>query len=116
MTDTEIICDWMEPEWETMDKYDFRWHGARLDGGEWTPFAPETLSLDELWKVEHQLSGLQRIAYSNRLDAQMAVGQWIWHATAEQKIKALAAVLRQTSVRRHQDASHDVEVPRPIEV
>ncbi len=100
--DAEIICAWMEP----VPELPMFWDGHEYsysDGGVWLlvrgpggsmKWEAKRLNLDDLHDAESQLAGLQRISYSNRLEAQMGAGQWIWHATTEQKIRALASAIR----------------------
>jgi hypothetical protein len=110
VTDQEVICAWMEPEpiaaaastvsaggwWK-------RYAGVQRSGPAWvlTPFSgpwlPRALTLDTLWEVEERLDAYQKGQYTTALLAIIAVPfrcGWTWHATPEQKIKALAAVLR----------------------
>jgi hypothetical protein len=65
-------------------------HGDELE------LKPTSLNLDRLWEAEEQLSHEQRLCYSHELDATLSWGAyaWSWHATAAQKIKTLAAVIR----------------------
>ena len=91
MTDNEVICAWMELE-------------------------PRQLTLDALWRVEERLrldaegrkqklieclttddkAVIRRwVNYALALNREFAIaGTYSWHATPEQKIKALATVLR----------------------
>ncbi len=121
MTDEEIICGWMEPkppedsaplsrtyrgdifsdgEFWMADEYTTVWH-----------VVPLTLDLDALHLVEARLTDIQWATYQlalasvidpkKRISEQelLAMRPWVWklfqHASAEQKIKALAAVLRE---------------------
>lgn len=95
MTDAEVICAWMEPRpGSAAEAYNSRW----WNGSPWTELRPFNLTLDALREVESRLSEAQwdryealalkwRYEYSSSYRAAL-------HASAEQKIKALAAVLR----------------------
>ena len=100
MTDEEVICTWMQPKplvsigalcaaggsaavpkwWEP------HWELA----GEWQPIS---LSLDLLWEVEERLVQMKNARWV-QVELQEQHIFWIWHATAEQRIQALAVVLR----------------------
>lgn len=112
MTDVEVICNWMEPKLVNDKFSEEAWESvmaATLDGnplpatpkgwwgwvcvyehGDKPELRPACLSLDRLWKAEERLSPGQRLNYSQKL-----ISMWPWHATAEQKIKVLAAVIRE---------------------
>ena len=91
MTDEEVICAFMEPEADLRIDSDFEWWGQIWSNGVRSVF-PRTLTLDALWEVEERLTTLQAVNYAGLLlDGQEG---WTWHATAAQKIKALATVLR----------------------
>lgn len=117
MSDEEVICDFVEPlatidcaaggkrslaDW-------WRRETAWSDTLVWKPWVPARLTLDALWKVEDRLSEQQRRHYcvlifhavcteartSNLIEDTMTKNRWpMIHASAAQKIKALAAVLR----------------------
>jgi len=91
MTDEEVICTWMEPKPDGRAK-----RGAskglwwiRVRGVRWFP---SVLTLDRLWEVE------DRLIHQGRADeyrySLVHRDAYFFHATAAQKIKALAAVLR----------------------
>lgn len=84
MTDAEVICTFMEP---------------KPDPEELRLWLPGSLTLDALWEVEERLTAEQFAAYIERLEDGwdingLARDYGLVHARAEQKIKALAAVLR----------------------
>jgi hypothetical protein len=91
VTDEEMICNFMEPKPEGRpSSYGsgevwWRW-GWRYIG-----WLPRPLTLDALWEVEARLTDEQCSRYTREL----VMLPWLWHATAAQKIKALAAVLRE---------------------
>lgn len=93
MTDAEVICAFMEsrPPANTIHVQ----RGADWWlwwGGEWTPI---DLTLDALWKVEERLRlGSQEERRSYRNFGRSIPAAQKWHATPEQKIAALAVVLR----------------------
>lgn len=95
--DAEVICTWMQgfdpraPQSFRFNIDNLTWWGARFDAGEWEYFT-RTLTLDALWEVEEQL--IQE-GHGDRY-RKFLVHQdcYFWHATAEQKIMALASVLR----------------------
>lgn len=109
MTDAEVICTWMEPrsadaqfrsdiECDQTGWWRHKWSVPNQCYRAW-PNGDKTDSLDALWEVEAKLIGL---GYRDHLDNAISLEVWrdavddasTWHATAEQKIKALAAVLR----------------------
>jgi hypothetical protein len=110
MTDQEVICTWMEPKptaaassTVSAGAWWNRYAGVQRSGPAWvlTPFSgpwePCPLTLDALWEVEERLTPEQQGQYTTALLAIIAVPfrcGWTWHATPEQKIKALASVLR----------------------
>ena len=111
MSDAEVICGWMEPmPLESPGAYCERihadggnhtwpdwWEESEEYGGEWQP---TTIALNECHEVEAQLTEEQWNEYQSMLDAYCLswpfgkLNWWAIHATAEQKVKALAAVIR----------------------
>jgi hypothetical protein len=85
MTNVEIICTFMEPHWKTRMPYAYPFNPAVMP----------TLDLDALHEVEARLTYAQWDGYGAAMAS--LVGRTapnLLHASAEQKIKALAAVLR----------------------
>lgn len=100
MTDKEFICQFMET------KPDPNTHGGtcRSPKGWWFWYGKwETtkLTLDALWEVEERLTDEQWQEYDAELGGSttsvLSPNFGMIHATAEQKIKALASVLREGS-------------------
>ncbi len=112
MTDSEVICTWMDPKppigWLAAEfsLQRSRWWLASSDWDEW---APMPLTLDALWEVEERLTKDQWQSYCATFavenigrdiaDEQTYENQVIWdrihlHASPFVKIRALAAVLR----------------------
>lgn len=113
LTDAEIICQWMEPR-PAKGPYDFRpW--ANVSPGGWWKTSPSRvgpplvqfdknewvsrdLTLDVLWHVEARLILLgYRAQIGDALRWEVwrnAVSASVWHATPEQRVKALAVILR----------------------
>jgi hypothetical protein len=98
-TNEEQICTWMEPNFATMDLDDLQWHGltSRPEGW-WRISGPRQLTLDALYEVEERLIAL---GYRAQIDEQFSFEVWsnataasTWHATAAQKIAALARVIK----------------------
>ncbi len=103
MTDEAVICTWMEPEAAKAVVIDkaatWKWH--RLD---WSNNTIHTrpLTLDALWEVEERMQVEARnpdddmpcIRRNLYLHLLSELAREYWHATAAQKITALAAVLR----------------------
>jgi len=113
--DRETICGWMEPRPTSKEGSAERlrdlgrvqwWRGQFVPphrSGEWCPVY---LSLDALHRVEERLNDRQRQRYAelllgvtsdrirHRFDYADAAA--LWHATAEQKIRALANVIRES--------------------
>lgn len=103
----EILCEFMEGRdprnavsvkrgTKVLDIDSLHWWIARWRAGNWE-FAPRTLDLDALHEIEERLTDEQWIAYVDALIAIMPQrlprkGE-IVHATAEQKIMALAETL-----------------------
>lgn len=99
MTDEEIICTWMEP------LPGFRGiNYPKSVAGWWTApngqaKTPTTLDLDALHEVEAQLTEELWEKYEIALWAEITPNERIYdrewiHATASDKIKALAAILK----------------------
>ena len=105
MTDAEVICTWMESRPVSHFEGDLMgyvgpppfvsphgwWHDI---SNKWVP---RPLTLDALWKVEERLTDEQAAHYATRLVSVLPLlgrAAWVWHATTEHKIVALAAVLR----------------------
>jgi hypothetical protein len=119
MTDQEVICAWMEPK-PDKGPFDFRPWSDGTPGGWWeavpearfcspvNEWLPRTLTLDALWEVEERLVSEALEFESEKSSEQFCrmrlhdyqrqlikTTNWQqWHATAEQKIKVLAQVLR----------------------
>jgi hypothetical protein len=103
MTDTGIICAFMEPRPDHLQQGTCTTNGwwVRRIGGE---CEAASLTLDALHEVEEKLTDEQWDAYYHQFGAYGREGltwtapdrlyKWALHASAEQKIKALAAVLR----------------------
>ncbi len=107
LTDEEVICGWMEPKPEPHT------HGGTFRSGKgwwyWTgaTWQPNVLTLDVLWGVEERLTEEQWeryyhqfVRYDNPVDpVRWSVTdrkyRWALHATSQQKVKALAEVLRE---------------------
>lgn len=96
MSDEEIICTWMEPP--TTARFPERWWYAIGSKRQ-----PCTLDLDALHEVEarltyHQLLQYQQLLLNQQIFMLMQVNyEDLWrllHASAADKIKALATVLR----------------------
>jgi hypothetical protein len=102
MSDREVIATWMEPKPQltTRQRVSFggwwlslpdhrgirRWHQPRDWGREW---------LQALHEVEERMTQHQRGLYVDTLSGDRCRDLWlILHASAEQKIAALASVLR----------------------
>lgn len=95
-TDAEVICGWMEPQpsyaW-------WKWeHGA---------WAPGNLSLDRLHLVEAKLTDPMWRVYWGILEEAWAMSEsalarewYAVHASAEVKLAALAAVIREAKGNR----------------
>jgi hypothetical protein len=106
-SDAEVICTWMEPKPESAPP---SWGDNPVGNinGWWIATGSgriehRILTLDALWEVEERLTEEQWTRYRVALTAPVlgASGRHIegynrmmWHATAEQKIKALAEALR----------------------
>lgn len=103
MTDEEVICGFMEPRPVCPPRR--RWFESKSSLAGWWELIrdsnrcqPRPLTLDALYEVESQLTDEQQWDYCEAVRKQAdtrQAGTWHYlHATAEQKIKALAAVLR----------------------
>jgi len=100
MTDAEVLATFMESKPELRDclynkcispcRY---WRLASFNGGQrkWVPNIPS--SLDSLVEIESRLFGTSLNRYVESLCEQVGNGD-LWHASAAQKIAALATVLR----------------------
>lgn len=81
----EVICEFMSPDRLRP------WWDVEVDGG----FVPcSNLTLDLLWEVEERLrlgNPAERLMY--HAYGKNIIASQKWHASAEQKIKALAIVL-----------------------
>lgn len=104
MTDQEVICAWMEPQpllsegamQEARQPYPYWWTVHDEIAGEWQP---RILALDALREVEARLTYAQWSDYSHGLGfasfgEPVVRAKLLIHASAEQKIEALAAILR----------------------
>lgn len=101
-TDEEVICEWMEPKPEDLNPHvgllvskGEWWYRYTLDKT-WTACKP---NLDRLHEVEARLTDEQWERYLDQLVDDDAISGYqterdICHATAAQKIAALAAVIR----------------------
>ena len=94
-SDAEVICAWMEPKPDnrTTNVQTNWWMFLCLDSG----WVPRKLTLDRLWEVEERLTEKQRGEYYFIFWERRDRENWwtLLHATSEQKIKALAAVIRE---------------------
>ncbi len=95
-TDEEVICAWMEAKPEHSREFTagrpwWVWLGSQND------WIPNKLTLDALHEAETRLTEDQQWSYIERM-ANIVGTFATWyslHATAAQKIKALAAVIRE---------------------
>lgn len=103
MTDEEVICEFMEPKPVGEAPLSCTYRGDLLsDGGFWqadeytTVWHRSELTLDRLHEVEARLTDEQARQYHQLLNESpdWEIHNYLWHAKAEQKIAALAAVLR----------------------
>jgi hypothetical protein len=108
LSDQEVICAWMERRPKDGDSpqtvSESGWWAAIWSvfnqRWQWHPDNRRTESLDALWEVEERLTGAQSWPYSDLLcravweAAGSEVTFAVIHATPEQKIRALAQVLR----------------------
>jgi len=110
MTDAEVIAEFMEPRGGATWWVLVGWHNVERDGINYPDksrpiFTPRTpLDLDALYIVEGRLSEEQWERYYHQFGSFSNGGlvwntpdrqyRWALHATAEQKVKALATVLR----------------------
>lgn len=95
MTDEEVICGWMEkrPSYESGGTG----HSARhwwLSNPHHDNWWPTELTLDRLREVEERLTDSQWELYFLAWPGRFLGFRGFVHASAEQKIKALAEVLR----------------------
>jgi hypothetical protein len=114
MTDQEVICAWMEPKPRLTKSGQFHANEKRWANDlHWWDYRPTTspylfpcpLTLDALWEVEERLTDGQWRKYYDALciscEPKLKFGMYdVIHATPEQKIKALAAVLRPAKKRQ----------------
>ena len=109
LNDAEIICGWMEPRPKdgsgpVVTTPDSRWwvYNYTSDGAnfDWN-FVLSTLTLDALHEVEARLTDQQgwftRLLVPLPPITSMQYFRLVANATAEQKVKALAAVVREAS-------------------
>jgi len=104
LSDAEVICMWMEPRpkdgsGSKVATPESRWwvysYEVRVHIFHWK-WHPNTLDLDALHEVEAKLSDEQQWAYIEALRGKYNMPTWHFvHASAEQKIKALAITLRE---------------------
>lgn len=110
MTDAEVICGWMQPkpalrqtegEWElAICATSLGWWLLTTTGyerGDEPIIVPADLTLDRLREVEARLTEEQWVHYGILMENRpvgMRLSKALLHASADQKIKALAAVLR----------------------
>ena len=100
VTDEYVIARFMEsrPTWDPSLP------GTRLTETEWWvsdysglpwEWRPKKLTLDRLWLVEAKLTPEQVLEYDRVLAASgsQSPRSFVWHATAEQKVTALAIVI-----------------------
>ncbi|SRR5260370_1379040 len=119
-TDEEVICGWMEPRPSgSLTNLLADWWLFRSVNAGWVP---RTLTLDRLWNVEERLTEKQRDPYLDVIVRNTGLGPttagWdMAHATAAQKIKALAEVLRSSQLKdensgKQQPFEYDPSAPR----
>ena len=106
LRDAETIAEWMaggNPNTHSHD--DHAWWKPELHLKWWVPYgggtnyAPQILTLDRLWLVEDRLTEAQMREYEARLWAATGQSMMTWsviHATWQQKLTALARVIRET--------------------
>jgi hypothetical protein len=101
VSDISVVCRFMEPNpcsrSTARDSDGGWWRLTGYDPGEWQP--ANYLTLDRLYKVEERLTDEQWRCYLSRLDGgDLERSYWdirkLTHASAAQKITALAHVLR----------------------
>ena len=111
MTDARFICDWLEPNHAELSVDELGWHGVRYRANN-LEYCERLLTLDALREVEERLSYEQRGVYvrqllvrtpwaTNNIDAEWA----LVNATAEAKIAAIAAVLRESPESAERDGA-----------
>lgn len=100
LSDAEVVCTFMELKpmpiagFKRVYAAGAKWWAYRED--EWEPAA---LTLDALHEVEARLTESQWKAYGENVVRETTAGYWprnLLHASAEEKIRALATVLRAT--------------------
>ena len=104
MSDAEVICNFMEikpelPFYRTRSERSFGSWWV-MTGGQWGwEWWTCELTLDLLWEVEERLITL---GYRAHIDNALSQEAWrdataasLWHATAAQKIAALASVIKE---------------------
>lgn len=95
MTPAEIVASFMEERPEDPRGHDdpspFWWRRTYLHE---KPWEPREVSLDGMRLVEERLNCGRTWAYDNALQRQVSGEYYVWHASAEQKLAALAEVLR----------------------
>jgi hypothetical protein len=103
-SDASVICRFMEPQpysrTRSRDSEGGWWRlvGADRKSSVWEP--TRYLTLDLLHQVEERLTPGQcsqyerELYYAMRNAKRKLIGVYAWHASAEQKIRALAVVLR----------------------
>ncbi len=92
-SDEALICWWLEPYPATLKVDDVEWHGCRYRAGEWT-YTPLDLDLDAVWEVEERI--IQR-GLADRYRVWLVESDaYFWHASLQQKIAALALVIRES--------------------
>jgi hypothetical protein len=102
--DAFLICDWMEPYPTNAPEYWANNHEPAI-GGWWVAiklnaginaWIARPLTLAALWDVEARLTEEQWTRYATLMmdPAGVKHTRFLLHATAEQKVKALATVIR----------------------
>src|ERR1022692_4883424 len=100
ITDEYVIARFMEsrPAWNPPRPNSaatewWEWSYADCPWGEWRP---KEMTLDRLWLVEEKLTQDQAVGLDKLLkeSADHEPHNFVWHASAEQKAKALAVVIR----------------------
>lgn len=103
MTDAELICTWMMPKptsWFGSGRWWYKAQGTQP--GEEYRWVPADLTLNDIWLVEERLKTEARnldnpnlhVRLNLYIDALATRQDGLWHSTPEQKICALAFVLR----------------------
>lgn len=97
LSDAEVICGFMEPRldpgWRNMPvPLPQWWYWENEIGPGFAEWHPRMLTLDALRLVEEKL---YTELYGDRVDQKYrSINCQLWHLTAEQKIAALAEVIR----------------------